>query len=259
VVDDRSRFVLAANYSGGSLIVLPIESGGQLGPPVAFVQHEGSSVHPRQKGPHAHCINLAANNGFAYSADLGLDKVMIYEFDPQSGSLRPNAKQGFAPVEPGSGPRHFAFHPTRPFAYVINELNSTITAFHSDSQLGKLEVLHKVATLPSDFTGKSTTAEIAVSPDGRFVYGSNRGHDSIVVFSVDNASGRLTYVSHHASGGKTPRSFAIDPTGNFLLAANQQSHNVVVFRIDEETGQLEPTDHVIQVPFPVCVAFGKPR
>ncbi len=255
VVDNQSRFVLAANYSGGSVIVLPVNQDGALGTAVSFSQHEGSSVHSRQKGPHAHCINLDASNRFALCADLGLDRVMIYAFDAKNGSISPNGNQAFAKVSPGAGPRHFAFHPKLPFAYVINELDSTVTAFRWNSEQGMLTVLQSVSTLPEDFTGRSTTAEIAVSPEGRFLYGSNRGHDSIVVFSINSDTGRLSYVSHHSSGGQTPRNFAIAPGGSFLLAANQQSHNVVVFRIDRQTGKLEPTGKSVEIPSPVCVTF----
>jgi 6-phosphogluconolactonase len=259
VVDKQSRFVLAVNYGGGSVTVLPVDQKGALSPAVAFEQHEGSSVHPRQKGPHAHCINLDANNRFAVCADLGLDQVFIYAFDAKNGSISPNEEQASVKVSPGAGPRHFAFHPDLPFAYVINELDSTVTAFRWNSEQGKLTSLQSVSTLPEDFNGKSTTAEIAVSPDGRFLYGSNRGHDSIVVFSIDSNTGRLSSVSHHSSGGQTPRNFAIAPNGAFLLAANQQSHNVVVFRIDRQTGKLEPTGVTVEIPSPVCVTFVMPN
>jgi 6-phosphogluconolactonase len=250
---------LAANYGGGSVTVLPVDQKGALGPAVAFAKHQGSSVHPRQQGPHAHCINLDASNRFALCADLGLDKVLIYSFDAKNGSLSPNDKQAFVKVSPGAGPRHFAFHPVLPFAYVINELDSTVTAFRWNSEQGKLTVLQSVSTLPEDFNGKSTTAEIAVSPDGRFLYGSNRGHDSIAVFSINLDTGRLSCFSHHSSGGQTPRNFAIAPNGQFLLAANQQSHNVVVFRIDRQTGKLEPTGKTVEIPSPVCVTFVMPN
>ncbi len=212
-------------------------------------------MHARQKSPHAHCINLDAENRFAICADLGLDKVLIYDFESQHGQITPHVQQPFIEVAAGAGPRHFAFHPGAPFAYVINELNSTITAFRYDAERGTLTDLQSVSTLPRDFTGNNSTAEIAVSPNGRFVYGSNRGHDSIAVFGINQETGRLTEVSRHPTGGKTPRSFAIDPTGSYLLVANQESHDVTVFRIHAGTGKLEATEERLEIPFPVCVAI----
>ena len=224
VITDRAgKHVLAANYGSGSVVVLPIRSDGSLGMPCAFVQHNGSSVHPRQKSPHAHCVNNDANDRFIMSADLGLDKVLIYRYDSDSGQISPNPHLPAAQVKPGAGPRHFAFHPRGKYGYVINELNSTVTAFTYDAGRGVLEPIQEISTLPEDFTGDNTTAEIFVSPDGKFVYGSNRGHNSIVVFSVAPDTGKLTPVSHHATRGEQPRNFGIDPTGTFLLAANQRT------------------------------------
>ncbi len=258
IVDRAGKHVLAANYGGGSVVVLPIESDGRVGVACAFNQHEGSSVHPRQTSPHAHCINNDDADRFVIAADLGLDKLLIYRYDLQHGSIAPNPEMPFATVTPGAGPRHFAFHPGGQFAYVINELNSTVTAFRYDAVPGTLTTLQEISTLPDGFTGQSTTAEIAVSPDGRFVYGSNRGHDSIVVYAVDAASGKLSLVSHHSTQGQQPRNFAIDPSGTFLLAANQRTGNVVVFRVDRATGKLNPTGHQLQLTKPVCVTFWTP-
>ncbi len=255
VVDRAGKHVLAANYSGGSVVVLPIQPDGQLDLACAFIQHQGSSVHPRQKDPHAHCINLDAAEQFAWCADLGTDQVMIYQYDSAQGSLRPNPRMPAAHVPPGSGPRHVALHPEGKFGYVINELNSTVSAFAYDGELGELKAIQEVSTLPADFRGENSTAEIAVSPHGKFVYGSNRGHHSIVVYSVDERSGKLTLVSHHSTLGEQPRNFAIDPTGTCLLAANQRTGNLVVFRIDPDTGKLAPTGQELKIPAPVCVTF----
>ena len=259
IVDKSGRDVLVANYGGGSVAVLPIGADGRLKPATAFVQHEGKSVHPRQNRPHAHSINVSPNDHFAYAADLGLDKVLIYRFDAKKGTLAPAAPP-FAAVAPGSGPRHFAFHPKGRFAFVINEISVTLTAFRADSRNGSLTEVQTISTLPegqSVQTGYST-AEVQVHPSGRFVYGSNRGHDSLTVFAFDDKTGRLSFVQNEPTQGNAPRGFGIDPTGNFLLAGNQRTHTVVVFRIDPKTGRLTPTGQTIQLGSPVCVKFVKP-
>jgi 6-phosphogluconolactonase len=256
VVDPTGRNVVAANYGGGSVVVIAVEADGRLGSHGSSIQHRGSSVNPqRQQGPHAHGIYLDAANRFAFVPDLGLDRVMIYRFDAGAHSLTPIDPPLYATVKPGAGPRHFAFHPNGRFAYVINELDSTITAFSYDAGQGNLTEAQTVPTLPADFKGQSTTAEIAVHPNGKFLYGSNRGHDSIAVFAIDTATGKLTFAQHEPTQGKTPRNFALDPTGAFLLAANQDSDNVVVFRIDAQSGKLSPTGQSIEVGAPVCVTF----
>lgn len=254
-IDGSGQYVLAANYGGGSVACLPIQSHGKLGDAVAFQQHKGSSVDKaRQESPHAHSVNLDIGNRFAFVADLGLDKVMIYRFDFTSGSLTPH-DPAFAEVEPGSGPRHFAFHPAGKSAYVINEMKSTITVFSYDAEAGKLKAIQNVSTLPADFVGESYTADVQVHPSGKFLYGSNRGHDSIAVFAIDPASGRLASLGREKTGGKTPRNFGIDPSGTYLLAENQGSDTIVVFKIDPFSGKLEPTGKSIAVPSPVCVKF----
>jgi 6-phosphogluconolactonase len=251
-IDGTGKFVLAANYDGGSIVVLPIKDGG-LGAPVDMVQHHGSSVNPdRQQGPHAHCILLDRSNRFVFVPDLGLDRVMIYKFDSRTGNLTPN-EQPWAQLKPGAGPRHFAFHPNDRWAYVINELDSTMTAFAYDQAHGMLKETQTISTLSASFSGKNSCADLHVSSSGRFLYGSNRGHDSIVVFSIDQATGKLELVEHVSTQGKTPRNFAIDPTGAFLLAANQDSDSIVTFRIDPASGKLSPTGHTIEIPTPVCV------
>jgi 6-phosphogluconolactonase len=257
VVDKTGRNVLVSNYGGGSVAVLPIGQDGALKPASAFIQHTGSSVNPqRQRGPRAHSINLDPGNRFAYAADLGLDKVLIYRFDADKGSLTPNDPP-FAAVQPGAGPRHFAFHPHGRFAYVINEIDVTLTAFRSDPERGGLAALQTVSTLPAGQTVVTgfSTADVQVHPSGRFLYGSNRGHDSIVVFAIDEKSGRLSYVENESTQGSTPRGFGIDPSGTYLLVANQRSDSVVVFRIDQQTGGLTPTGHKIELGSPVCVKF----
>lgn len=257
-VDRTGRNVLVANYGGGSVSVLPIHDDGSLAAATAFIQHEGASVDPRrQKGPHAHSINLDAANRFAFAPDLGLDKILVYRFDPAAGTLAAN-DPAWATVAPGSGPRHFAFHPGGKFAYVINEMKSTLTAFRYDAERGALDELQTLSTLPGGPVEGNTTAEVQVHPSGKFVYGSNRGHDSIAVFAVDAASGRLKLVEHESTQGKTPRNFGIDPTGQFLLACNQGSNSIVGFRIDPQTGELTPTGQKLEVPSPVCVKFMTP-
>ncbi len=254
-MDRKGRHVLIANYSGGSVAAFALGEDGRLGERTAFVQHEGSSVNARrQEAPHAHCIRVDASGGFAVAADLGLDRVLVYRFDSETGALRPNDPPGAA-VEPGAGPRHFAFRGDASFGYVINELQSTVTAFSWDAEKGLLEPVQTISTLPPDFRGTSHTAEVVVSPDGRFVYGSNRGHDSIAVFRCDPESGRLALVEIEATRGKTPRNFALHPGGRWLLAANQGSDSVTVFRVDAETGALEPRGGEVRVPRPVCVRF----
>jgi 6-phosphogluconolactonase len=253
IVDKKGGHVLAANYSGGSVCVIPIDDDGQLGQATAFKQHVGSSVNKqRQEGPHAHSINLDAANRFAVVADLGLDKVMIYKYDAGKGTLTPNDPSA-TDITPGSGPRHFAFHPDGRHAYVINELTSTVTAMDYDAEHGVLKPIQTISTLPADFRGETTCAEVQVHPSGKFLYGSNRGHDSIAVFRIDSESGRLTAAGHQSQEIKTPRNFGIDPTGSFLIVANQDSNSMVVFRINGETGELTPGGTKVEVPMPVCV------
>jgi len=260
VVDNAGKNVLVANYGGGSVAALPIKADGSLSEASAFIQHQGSSVNQqRQKEPHGHSINLDAANKFAFAADLGLDKVLIYKFDPTKGGLVPN-DPAFAMVKPGAGPRHFAFHPKGRSAYVINEMDCTLTAFSYDPQRGELKETQTISTLPPQESVKSgySTAEVQVHPSGKFVYGSNRGHDSIVAFAIDESTGKLTHIENEPTQGKTPRNFAIDPTGAYLLAENQGSDTIVVFRIDPATGQLNPTGNKVEAPVPVCIKFIPP-
>ena len=249
-VDRTGRMLVVANYTSGSTIAYSIGEDGALSEPTSFQQHEGSSVHERQQSPHAHSVDFSADNRFVIVSDLGTDKVVTFEADPTTGGLTPFSEVTAAP---GSGPRHFAFHPSGKFGYSLGELASTVTAMAHDG--GKFEPIESLSTLPEDFDGHNTTAEIAVHPSGRFVYASNRGHDSIAVFSLDPVSGRLTRTAVIKSGGVRPRNFGIDPTGQYLLAAHQDTDNVVVFKIDQQTGMLHPTGTEIQVDAPVCVQF----
>jgi 6-phosphogluconolactonase len=250
---DSGRFVLVANYLGGNVAVLPVSKDGSLGDAVDVVQFKGSGPNrERQEAPHAHCVLLDRANEHAYVCDLGTDKVMAYRFDKRTGKLTPNAQPSVS-LKPGAGPRHMTFHPNGRVAYVLKELDATVTTFKLDPSRGTLTELETVATLPADFKGANTSADIHVAPGGRFLYCSNRGHDSLASFRIDPGTGRLTLLGHTPTEGKTPRNFAIDPTGAFLLAANQNSDNVVTFRIDPQTGALRPTGHSAEVPTPVCL------
>jgi len=254
-VDKTGKYLLAANYGGGNVAAFPVGDDGRLGEASAFIQHAGHGTNPeRQEGPHAHSINLSPDNRFAVAADLGLDQLLVYRFDATKGSLAANDPP-FAKLHPGAGPRHFDFHPRGKFAYAICEMSSTVTAFAYDAAGGVLKELQTISTLPKDYSGSNDDADIHVHPSGKFLYGSNRGHDSIVVFAIDPAQGTLTPVEHVPTQGKTPRNFGIDPTGSYLFAANQNSDNIVVFRIDAKTGRLTPTGQTIEVPSPVCVKF----
>jgi 6-phosphogluconolactonase len=254
-LDRTGTRVLVANYGAGSVTVLPVRQDGSLEEASSFVQHAGSSVNPRrQEAPHAHSVNPSPDNRFILAADLGLDKVLVYRFDTVKASLVPN-KPAFAALAPGAGPRHLAFSPSGSFVYVINELNSSVTVFAYEKESGALTELQTVSTLPDEFEGENSTAEVRVHPSGKFLYGSNRGHNSIAVFTVDPASGKISSRGHVATGGSTPRNFNIDPTGKYLLAANQKSNDVVVFTIDPGTGQLHPTGQQLSVSSPVCVRF----
>jgi 6-phosphogluconolactonase len=252
------RFVLIANYTGGNVTVFPVEHDGSLGEASDMKQARGSSVNrERQEGPHAHCIVLDPTNRFAYSCDLGTDKIMIFRFDTRLGKLLTN-EPPWVQVKPGTGPRHLAFHPSGKHVFVVNELQSTVTAFARDPEKGSLAELQTLTTLPKDFTGANTSADIHVSPNGRFLYCSNRGHDSIAMFMIDQRHSTLTPVGHESTRGMTPRNFAIDPSGAFLLVANQKSDNIVVFRIDQRTGRLTSTGQTVEVPSPVCLKFTDP-
>jgi 6-phosphogluconolactonase len=255
IVDPAGKFVLVANYVGGNVVSLGLNPDGRLSPSESSIQHTGKSANQqRQEGPHAHSINLDPSGQFAIAADLGTDRLYVHQFDAGSGQLaeRPEAA---TVLKPGAGPRHFAFHPNGQNAFVINELHSTLTALAWKPQAGKFEVLQTLSTLPGVEVPGNSTAEVVVHPSGKWVYGSNRGHDSLAIYGWDEEKQSFKpTVAHQKTLGKTPRNFAIDPTGNYLFAANQGSGFVTLFRIDHETGGLAEV-RKIQVPNPVCVRF----
>jgi 6-phosphogluconolactonase len=253
-MDRSGRYALVSNYTLGSVTVLPVLKEGRLGEATSFVQHKGSSVNPeRQKGPHAHAIALSPDNRFAVVVDLGLDQLLVYGFDAANGKL--GVKPQIVRAAPGAGPRHLVFSRNGRFLYVINELQSTVVTYTYDAATGALRELQTISTLPKGFSGNNTAAEIEIHPDGKFLFASNRGDDSVAAFAIDSDTGALTRVATAPTGGKTPRDFAIDPTGSWLLAANQDSDEIVVFRIDRKTGQLTPTGDTVQVPAPTCLKF----
>lgn len=255
VVDPSGKYVLVANYTGGSVAVFPVLAEGKLGEASAFVQHTGHGTNPeRQEGPHAHSIDLSHDNRFAMVDDLGLDELLVYKFDRAKGTLTPNDPP-FAKVEAGAGPRHFVLRPDGKFAYVVAEMGHTVTVFSNNAASGKLEPLQAITTLPKDFKGRNDDAEIQMHPSGKFLYASNRGDDSLAIYAIDGSKGTLAQVAITPTGGKEPRSFEIDPTGTLLFAENQKSDDIVVFKIDQKTGQLTPTGKVLQVASPVCLKF----
>jgi len=260
-VDRTGQCLMVANYGGGSVASLPIRADGTLGEAVSVIQHQGSSVNPqRQKGPHAHAVGVAPDNRFVLVCDLGMDQVLTYRLTPERAMMAP-AEPPFTPTTPGAGPRHLAWHPNGRWVYVINELNNTVVQYDYDAQKGTLKPRQTIGTLPSDFSGQNTTAEITVHPNGKFVYGSNRGHDSIVVYEVNPTTGNLSWVQHHPSGGRTPRHFSLDPTGRWLLSGNQTSGGLVVLAVDTVTGRLSDTGRRVETPA-VCLEWvpaGKPK
>jgi 6-phosphogluconolactonase len=254
-VDKSGAYVLVANYDGGSIASFAVHEDGSLGTASGFVQHSGSGPNQeRQEGPHAHWIGTSPDNRFALAVDLGLDQVIVYGFDSSKGIFTPMLS-GFAKVKPGAGPRHLAFHPNGKFAYVLSEMDSSVTVFSYQAKKGAFSSLETISALPKDYAGRKEAAEIAVDPSGKFLYTSNRGHDSIAIFEINPAKGTLKSLGRVLSGGQTPRHFAIDPTGTYLLAENQESNTIVVFHIDPTTGNLTPTGQTIEVPSPVCITF----
>jgi 6-phosphogluconolactonase len=253
-LDRTGKYVLVANYDGGSVASFPVHEDGSLGEGGGFVQHTGSSVNKeRQEGSHAHWIGVSPDNRFVIEANLGLDEVPVFHFKASNGDLTP--VEPFVKVHPGAGPRHFAFHPNGKFAYLLTEMENAVTVFSYKAANGSLSALQTISTLQRDYSGPKEAAELVVHPSGKFLYASNRaGVDTVTAFSIDRAKGTLKLIGEFPTMGKTPRNFAIDPTGRFLLAANQESGNIVVFRIDASTGRLTPTGEVVEVPAPVCIA-----
>jgi 6-phosphogluconolactonase len=254
-LDKTGKYLFVANYSSGSIAVFPILADGRLGEHTAEMRHHGSGPNrKRQEGPHAHWIEASPDNKFVLVADLGLDEIVSYRFDAAKGTLMPNDPP-FAKLAPGAGPRHGAFSTDGKFFYVVSELNATVTAFAYDAGKGMLKDFQVVSTLPRGFQGRNDDAEIAIHPDGKWLFASNRGHDTIAVFAVDASNGMLRPAGEFPTGGKEPRHFAIDPTGRFLLAENQFSNSIVVLRIDPATGALTQVSKTDGVPSPVCLAF----
>ena len=254
-LDRSGHYALAANYDGGNIAVFALKPDGSLGERTAFIQHTGNSVDPRrQTHAYAHSIVTDPGNHFALVADLGVDKVFVYRFNEQDGSLKPNDPP-FTRVALGSGPRHLKFHPNGHWVYVINEMASTVIGFNWNAAAGTLQEFQTSYTLPLDYGGASTCAELVVHPNGKFLYASNRGHDSLAVFAIDPKTGRLKLVEHVSSGGKIPRNFSFDPTGKWILCSNHGSDNAVVFRVDENTGKLTSTGQSVSVPYPFCQRF----
>jgi len=250
--DRKGRFCFVANYGGGTVASYAIAKDGRLSDAVTFIQHEGKGANPkRQERPHAHSINVSPDGRFAVAADLGIDELIVYAIDKKTGAL---TRHSSVKTAPGAGPRHFAFHPKRAFAYAINELNSTVTAYSWNKQAGTLTELKSVTTLPSGATVTNYPAEVRVHPSGRFLYGSNRGHNSIALFSLD-VSGIPAFVDTFPSGGKNPRNFNIDPSGRWLLSANQDTGDVVVYSIDRKSGRLSDTGNKINLNGAVCIRY----
>jgi 6-phosphogluconolactonase len=254
-VDATGKYVLVANYTGGSIAVFPVLKDGRLGDASAFIQHTGHGTNPqRQEGPHAHSIDSSPDNRFAIVDDLGLDETFVYKFDETKGSLALEQDAG-AKADAGAGPRHFTFAPNGKFAYVLNEMGSTVSVLSYHASDGVLKRLQTISTLPQDFTAHNDAAEIQVHPSGKFLYASNRGHDSIAVFAINGDKGTLSLVEYAPTKGSSPRNFTIDPTGSLLLVGNEKSDNVVVFRINQDSGRLTPSGTVLDVPQPVCIRF----
>jgi 6-phosphogluconolactonase len=252
-IEPKGRYCLVANYETGSLCVLPIQKNGSLGEATGTVQFSGSGPNPeRQEGPHAHMVVPGPDGKFILAVDLGTDRLMALRLDTERGTLSA-ADPPWTKLPPGTGPRHLAFHPHRAFAYVISELHSTVTVFRYVERQGTFEASQTISTLPDDFTGQNSGAEIVVAPSGRFVYASNRGHDSLAIYAVDQETGQLSVVGHESSRGVGPRAFTIDPSGALLLVANQDTDTVVTFWIDRDSGLLRATGHVAAVPTPVCL------
>ena len=251
-LDPTGRYVFVSNYSGGSVAVFSLRDEGAFERMTEHRRHRGSGPNlSRQERPHPHSIRLDPQGRFVLVPDLGIDRVVVYRLDHENGKL---TEDGASPaLKPGAGPRHLDYHPNGRFVYVINELDSTVTAFEYDADQGRLREIHTVSTLPKGFTGTNWCADIHVHPTGRFLYGSNRGHDSIAIYEIDEATGRLTSLGHQSTQGKTPRNFCLDPSGRLLIAANQGSDVIVPFFIDQKTGLLTPTGHQTEVPAPVCI------
>jgi 6-phosphogluconolactonase len=256
-VDSTGGTIAVANYGDGNISTIKLEANGALGKTATSYLPTGSGANPeRQKGPHSHGVYFSKSNQFLFEPDLGLDKVLIYQFNATDSTIAPSSPAALE-TAPGAGPRHFAISPDEKNGYVINELDNTITAADYDAKKGSFTAIQTVPTLPEDFTGRSSTSEIEVHPNGKFVYGSNRGHDSIVVYARDAATGKLTLVQHAPVGGKTPRHFAIDPSGRWLLVGYQSGDGISVLPLDPVTGKLGTPSAPVSAPKPICILFAK--
>lgn len=247
-VDPKGRFLYVSNYGSGELAVYKLEADGSIGALTDHIQNKGRA----DQKPHMHSIVPAADGQFIYASDLGIDKISIYRIDDKTGKLSP-AGVPYAEVKEGDGPRHFAIHPNKPFAYSACELTSHVNAFQVVPNTGALVPLQRISMLPEDYTGKSYAADIHFSPDGKFLYASNRGHDSIVIYAVDDKTGKLTVVDYPSAHGKHPRNFNMDRTGNLLFVASRDTDNVALFNRDPKTGKLTYSGHELSIPTPVCV------
>ncbi len=256
VADHTGQNLLISNFGSGSVAILPLNPDGTLRPASAFHQDTGSGPNPRQATPHSHSFNVSPDNRFAFAAQFGTDQLSVFRLDAATGSLVPGDPPSFA-LKPGSAPRHFTFHPNGRVAYSLNEIDNTVTVLGYDADHGSFHELQNLSTLPAEFTGRNTSAEVIVHPSGKFLYTSNRGLNSIAVFAVDE-SGRLRLLTNVPSGGRTPRGFSLDPSGRWLVTANQDTHNLAVFAIDAATGIPAPTGRTLEVPTPVCVKFLPP-
>ena len=254
-LDAAGRHAFAANYGSGDVLALPIDADGKLGKAGQVIDHVKLVPGAEPGTARAHSILVDPGQHYALAADLGLDRLMIYAYNAATGELASNHTQPWAQAVKGAGPRHFDFHPNGKYVYLINELNATMMVFAYDAEKGTLDELQTLSTLPAGYEGVKSCADVHVSPDGRYLYGSNRGHDSIVIYAIDPASGLLTLVGHTPTGGKTPRNFGLDPTGTYVYVCNQDSNNIVTFTRDAASGRLTPTGQVINVPAPVCIKF----
>ncbi|MFC5411453.1 lactonase family protein [Larkinella bovis] len=252
-IDQTGKLAFVSNYGGGTFTVLPIRNDGTLGLATDTLKYEGKGTHPqRQEKAHIHSATVSPNNRFVYVCDLGTDKVYIYEFDKASGKVKPAATP-YASVSPGSGPRHIAIHPNGKYLYLVEELTSTVATFALNSKTGALTLLQdNVKTLPADFTGKNTSADIHTDPKGKFLFHSNRGYDALAILSIAN-DGKVSLIGQQPTEGKTPRNFLVDPKGEYVFAANQDTDNIVVYKLDGKTGKLTPTGTQLNVPSPVCL------
>lgn len=255
-IENSGRYALVSNYMGGNLAVIPLQKDGTIGEVIQIIQHNGcSQVNPeRQEGPHVHSATMTPDNKFALVADLGQDIVKIYKLDDLNDKLLLTENGGFKAV-PGAGPRYMDFHPNGKYIYLLNELENTVEAFYYAAEEGCLELIKRLSTLPGNFEGENIAADIHVHPNGKFLYASNRGHNSIAIYTLDENTGAPSLLEHQSTLGKHPRNFSIDPTGNYLLVANKDSNNIVTFAIDSSTGLLVPAGREVKVPQPVCISF----